>query len=69
MKPPNLINLLRRPMLKEIGGDPSWAHEKRSRKKNSTHFNVIQLPLDPKTWKNDGFKPQNMGYNEGCGFP
>ena len=22
-----------------------------------------QLPLDPKTMKNEGFTPQNMGYN------
>ena len=30
------------------------------------------LPLDPKTMKNEGFKPQYMGYNpknEGRGFP
>ena len=30
----------------------------------------IYIPLDPKTMKNEGFRPPNIGYkNEGCGFP
>ena len=26
-------------------------------------FPVVCIPLDPKTMKNEGFKPSNMGYN------